>query len=45
MNLIRNILAVIGLFFVVLWLAGTLDIGNWNFYYGPDHVTCTKDLK
>jgi hypothetical protein len=27
-------LAAIGAFFVILWIAGTLGIGNFRFYYG-----------
>lgn len=36
MRLITNIFALFGAFVAVLWLAGTVGIGDFSLHYGPN---------
>ena len=45
MNIIRNILALVGAAVLVLWIAGSFGIGNFTFIYGPEKVVCAKEPK
>lgn len=42
-ELIKVCLFATGCVFVVLRIAGALNIGNFYFYYGPDKVTIVKE--
>ena len=35
-------LALLGLYHTILWTAGTLGVGNYYLYYGPDSA-CVKE--
>ena len=45
MNIIRNILALIGAAVMVLWITGSFGIGNFTFIYGPEKVVYLKEPK
>lgn len=45
MKVIQTILTVIGAAVVILWVAGTMGIGNFKLYYGPEKIACIKESK
>lgn len=38
---LRLVLTTVGLFFSILWMAGSLGIGDFQVYYGPKKTTET----
>ena len=40
MKIFRNIFAIIGAFVFVLWLAGSLGIGNFALIYTAEKINC-----
>lgn len=44
-DFVKLSLFMVGLVFVALRVAGMLDIGNFVFYYGPDHAYLVKEYR
>lgn len=43
--MIKNFLAVFGAFVGILWLMGSLGIGNFVLMYSPDPIVCVKGVE
>lgn len=40
----KTVLATVGLLVLILWTLGSLGVGNFVLIYGPDKLTCSKEV-
>jgi len=40
MKFIKTVLLIIGIWHSVMWVAGSIGVGNYRVYYGAHEVQC-----